>query len=307
MPQSPVGRRSRSAGGDGLLSYRDDLLSYRSDDGAGAAASSPPRPFSVTSGSLAAVRSPPPVSTPPVSNLGESKDTKVTLNQPPAPRAKPNPAAAASKSGLLDSVMSMVGDFLKKKSVGFADMIQLPHLEEQDLLHNLNVRFSAEIVYTYIGDIVVSVNPFKHTGNDSKAVHDAYVAMDPSQAATSLPPHIFCLVGQAYSKMREQNARSLSILISGESGAGKTEAMKLCVAHLGAIASAKSAATAGCLVPNQLRRLRGVSWSFGFMRVAPGSQSEQRRRHFCRRLWNSSDSCDSRSGNRGAGRVRAPA
>ena len=51
MPQSPVGRRSSSAGG--LLSYRDDLVSHRSDDGA---ASSPPRPFSATSGSLAAVR-----------------------------------------------------------------------------------------------------------------------------------------------------------------------------------------------------------------------------------------------------------
>ena len=286
MPQSPVGRRSRSAGGDGLLSYRDDLLSYRSDDGAGAAASSPPRPFSVTSGSLAAVRSPPPVSPPPVSNLGESKDTKVTLNQPPAPRAKPNPAAAASKSGLLDSVMSMVGDFLRKKSVGFADMIQLPHLEEQDLLHNLNERFSAEIVYTYIGDIVVSVNPFKHTGNDSKAVHDAYVAMDPSQAATSLPPHIFCLVGQAYSKMREQNARSLSILISGESGAGKTEAMKLCVAHLGAIASAKSAATAGIratkgdTVATKLMKTNPIMEPIGNAKTVRNNNSSRFGKHF---------------------------
>lgn len=169
----------------------------------------------------------------------------MTLNQPPTPYAKPNPAAAASKSGLLDSMRSMVGDFLKKRSVGVADMIQLPHLDEKDLLENLKVRFKEEIVYTYIGDIVVSVNPFKHTGNDSKAVHDAYVAMDPRQPVTSLPPHIFCLVGQAYRKMREPNARSLSILISGESGAGKTEAMKLCISHLGAISSAASAATAG--------------------------------------------------------------
>jgi hypothetical protein len=210
----------------------------------------------------------------------------MTLNQPPAPGAKPNPAAAASKSGLLDSMMSMVGDFLKKRSVGVADMIQLPHLEEKDLLDNLKVRFNAEIVYTYIGDIVVSVNPFKHTGNDSKAVHDAYVAMDPRQAVTSLPPHIFCLVGQAYSKMREPKARSLSILISGESGAGKTEAMKLCVSHLGAISSAASAATAGKrstkgdTVASKLMKTNPIMEPIGNAKTVRNNNSSRFGKHF---------------------------
>ena len=130
--------------------------------------------------------------------------------------------------------------FFTAPIVGYPDMIKLPDLEEAALLDNLERRFRAEVVYTYIGDIVVSVNPFKQTGDSDWQVQSAYASRTPESQLSELPPHIFCLVSQAYARMRASSARSLSILISGESGAGKTEAMKLCVSHLGAIAAMAS-------------------------------------------------------------------
>ena len=114
------------------------------------------------------------------------------------------------------------------------DLIKLVELEDHVLLDTLEERFNAEIVYTYIGDIVISVNPFKETGNADPHVQNRYTSLNLASQLRDLPPHIFCLVAQAHARMRSSN-KSVSILISGESGAGKTEAMKLCVAHLGAI------------------------------------------------------------------------
>ena len=81
-------------------------------------------------------------------------------------------------------------------------------------------RWQFELVYTYVGDIVVSVNPFKNTGCYGKAIRSKFKG----GVRRTLPPHIYALVEQAYGEMN-RNQISQSILISGESGAGKTEAI----------------------------------------------------------------------------------
>jgi myosin heavy subunit len=82
-------------------------------------------------------------------------------------------------------------------------------------------------VYTYVGDIVVSVNPFKNTGCYGKAIRAKFKG----GVRRTLPPHIYALVEHAYGEMN-RNQFSQSILISGESGAGKTEAMKICLTFI---------------------------------------------------------------------------
>ena len=77
-------------------------------------------------------------------------------------------------------------------------------------------RWQFELVYTYVGDIVVSVNPFKNTGCYGKAIRSKFKG----GVRRTLPPHIYALVEQAYGEMN-RNQISQSILISGESGAGK--------------------------------------------------------------------------------------
>ena len=60
--------------------------------------------------------------------------------------------------------------FAKTSGYGYNDMISLPTLTRETIMDNLSKRFKYEIVYTYVGDIVISVNPFKNTGCYGKAI-----------------------------------------------------------------------------------------------------------------------------------------
>ena len=89
-------------------------------------------------------------------------------------------------------------------------------------------------MYTYVGDIVVSVNPFKNTGCYGKAIRTKFKG----GVRRTLPPHIYALVEHAYKEMNGSQI-SQSILISGESGAGKTEAMKICLTFICEVSAQK--------------------------------------------------------------------
>ena len=95
-------------------------------------------------------------------------------------------------------------------------------------------RSQFELVYTYVGDIVVSVNPFKNTGCYGKAIRTKFKG----GVRRTLPPHIYALVEHAYKEMNGSQI-SQSILISGESGAGKTEAMKICLTFICEVSAQK--------------------------------------------------------------------
>ena len=73
----------------------------------------------------------------------------------------------------------------------------------------------------------MSVNPFKNTGCTGKGIRVKYKGGSRSH----LPPHVYALVDQTYNTM-VRDSGSQSILISGESGAGKTEAMKICLTYI---------------------------------------------------------------------------
>ena len=127
--------------------------------------------------------------------------------------------------------------FFDKPKCAKADMIDMPELSTQTILKNLEQRFDNKIVYTYIGDIVVSVNPFCPTGNKGPHIMDRYQKEGdqlPLYTPSKLPPHVFALVGKTYKRMVEKQ-KNQSILISGESGAGKTEAMKLAIQHFAVV------------------------------------------------------------------------
>ena len=103
------------------------------------------------------------------------------------------------------------------------------------------------MVYTYVGDIVISVNPFKNTGCTGSAIRAKYKGGQRSH----LPPHIYALVDQTYSTM-VRDGNSQSILISGESGAGKTEAMKICLTFIGQVSQAKGERVASEVAPSSV-------------------------------------------------------
>mmetsp|Transcript_24339 Transcript_24339/g.56527 ORF Transcript_24339/g.56527 Transcript_24339/m.56527 type:complete len:1405 (+) Transcript_24339:157-4371(+) len=118
--------------------------------------------------------------------------------------------------------------------IGFPNMTTLDHLHEAALLHNLRVRFfSSGCPYTYTADIVIAVNPYRwYPELYTEEMRKEYLVFDKAKLA----PHAYAASSAAFLGLQESKADQ-SILVSGESGAGKTETVKILMAHLALIAS----------------------------------------------------------------------
>jgi len=115
---------------------------------------------------------------------------------------------------------------LEKNRVGFDDLSEMKECDEEILMNMIQSRFKKGIIYTYIGPILVSVNPYQnlhqlHTQDLVKIYKDR----------RGLPPHLFAVAEKAYSDMLDYQ-RNQVIFISGESGSGKSENFKIIVQYL---------------------------------------------------------------------------
>ncbi|CAN4120664.1 unnamed protein product [Withania somnifera] len=113
-------------------------------------------------------------------------------------------------------------------SCGVDDMTKLSYLHEPGVLQNLRSRYDMNDIYTYTGSILIAVNPFKRLPDlYAKSVMEQYKGV----ALGELPPHPFAIADAAYRLMINERI-SQSILVSGESGAGKTESTKMLMQYL---------------------------------------------------------------------------
>ncbi|KAM6931438.1 unconventional myosin-Ih [Xenentodon cancila] len=115
----------------------------------------------------------------------------------------------------------MEGALTARDRVGIQDFVLLDETTEAAFISNLQKRFSKDLIYTYIGTLLVSVNPYKELDIFNKKQMDIYMGVN----FFELPPHIYALADNAYHTMLTEFTNHF-ILISGESGAGKTEASK---------------------------------------------------------------------------------
>ncbi|XP_052401798.1 unconventional myosin-XV [Carassius gibelio] len=119
---------------------------------------------------------------------------------------------------------------VKREGDGAEDMTQMEELTEAAVLINLKTRFDQVLIYTYIGSILVSVNPyqlFNIYGTDMVLQYEGHGLGDN-------PPHLFAIANIAYTTLMDIK-QNQCIIISGESGSGKTEATKLVLRYLTAI------------------------------------------------------------------------
>ncbi|CDR94582.1 WD40 repeat myosin-like protein, putative [Babesia bigemina] len=114
------------------------------------------------------------------------------------------------------------------------DLCNLTYLHEASVLHALDCRFSVDDIYTLTGKILIAVNPFKTI----KGLYDDETIVRYLELRDHGVPHVFGVARDAYNNMTK-NEQSQTILISGESGAGKTESTKFAMKFL-AIAGAES-------------------------------------------------------------------
>ncbi|KAG8442508.1 hypothetical protein GDO86_011342 [Hymenochirus boettgeri] len=114
---------------------------------------------------------------------------------------------------------------------GVEDMAALSDLHEGSIMYNLCLRYQQNKIYTYIGSILASVNPYKmiaglYDQNNMELYSRHHLG--------EIPPHIFAVANECYRCLWKRHDNQC-VLISGESGAGKTESTKLILKFLSAV------------------------------------------------------------------------
>ncbi|XP_022921200.2 unconventional myosin-XV-like [Onthophagus taurus] len=116
---------------------------------------------------------------------------------------------------------------------GMEDMTQLADLHEAALLWNLKIRYDRNLIYTYVGSILIALNPYKTF--DSSFYNVESVQKYSGKLLGDLPPHLFALSSAVYNSLPKPQV----VVINGESGSGKTENSKLVLQYLAAVSPLK--------------------------------------------------------------------
>ncbi|KAJ6130537.1 Myosin tail [Penicillium capsulatum] len=112
------------------------------------------------------------------------------------------------------------------------DMAELTHLNEASVVHNIHTRYQSDLIYTYSGLFLVTVNPYCPL----PIYTNEYVKMYKGRGREETRPHIFAMADEAFRNLVEEGENQ-SILVTGESGAGKTENTKKVIQYLAAVAT----------------------------------------------------------------------
>ncbi|XP_051542316.1 myosin-IIIb [Myxocyprinus asiaticus] len=161
------------------------------------------------------------------------------------------------------------------------DLANLSELDEKTLLEVLTRRFTQSHIYTYVGDILVAINPFKYLSIYEKEVSERYKCHE----KRSLPPHIFAVADRAYQSMLGRLAtgpKNQCIVISGESGAGKTESTKLLLRHIMELCKANSQ------LEQQILQMNPLLEAFGNAQTVMNDNSSRFGKYIQLRFQNSS-------------------
>ncbi|XP_026449796.1 myosin-11-like [Papaver somniferum] len=152
---------------------------------------------------------------------------------------------------------------------GVDDMTKLSYLHEPGVLQNLSSRYELNEIYTYTGNILIAINPFQRLPH----IYDAHM-MEQYKGAPfgELSPHVFAVADVAYRAMINEG-KSNSILVSGESGAGKTETTKMLMRYLAYLGG--RVATEGRTVEQQVLESNPVLEAFGNAKTVRNNNSSR--------------------------------
>ncbi|KAA8534623.1 hypothetical protein F0562_032118 [Nyssa sinensis] len=152
---------------------------------------------------------------------------------------------------------------------GVDDMTKLSYLHEPGVLQNLKTRYELNEIYTYTGNILIAINPFQRLPH----LYDAHMMQQYKGAPFGeLNPHVFAVADVAFRAMINER-KSNSILVSGESGAGKTETTKMLMRYLAFLGG--RAATEGRTVEQQVLESNPVLEAFGNAKTVRNNNSSR--------------------------------
>lgn len=114
---------------------------------------------------------------------------------------------------------------------GVDDLIQMSYLNGPSVLYNLQFRYTRDLIYTKAGPVLIAVNPLKEVPLYGKDIVRQY------RQKLKNDPHVYAIADLAFNEML-RDGRNQSIIISGESGSGKTETAKIAMQYLAALGGA---------------------------------------------------------------------
>ncbi|XP_017084149.1 unconventional myosin-Ib isoform X1 [Drosophila eugracilis] len=143
-----------------------------------------------------------------------------------------------------------------EQEIGTWDSVLLENLSEDSFINNIHQRYKRDHIYTYIGTSVVALNPYHHISEHSLDNVRNYG----DKGIFQLPPHIYGLTNLAYQSLKDQS-EDQCVLLTGESGAGKTETFKMIVNFLTHIQDRSHCPA----TPNVLRKQSSTSSASGLV------------------------------------------
>ncbi|KAL3139952.1 hypothetical protein ABBQ38_004240 [Trebouxia sp. C0009 RCD-2024] len=156
------------------------------------------------------------------------------------------------------------------------DLTSLSYLNEPSILHDLHQRYGQDLIYTHAGPVLIAVNPFKRVPLYAADQIQHYKARANLEQMVGFSPHVFLTADKAYKAMC-QHGQSQSLVISGESGAGKTETTKVAMQYLAGLAGGTGqplcADTAG--VEGQVLQTNPLLEAFGNARTLRNNNSSR--------------------------------
>jgi myosin heavy subunit len=142
---------------------------------------------------------------------------------------------------------------------------QLPSLDSDSVIENLRVRHASDEVYTWTGTILLAVNPYKHLPH----LYGESVMAETRASKMLRTPHAYSVAERAYRQMAREGANQ-SIVISGESGAGKTENCRIILQYLAARSRAEAS-----LIEKRLLAANPILESFGCAKTLRNNNSSR--------------------------------
>lgn len=155
------------------------------------------------------------------------------------------------------------------------DMAELTHLNEASVVHNLHQRYQADLIYTYSGLFLVTINPYTTLPIYSRE----YINMYKGRSREDTKPHIFAIADEAFRNLVDEGTNQ-SILVTGESGAGKTENTKKVIQYLASVATsdtprAKAGSRQISNLSEQILRANPILEAFGNAQTVRNNNSSR--------------------------------